>query len=1275
MEPLSNDPNIPDTLKERVAALRDVIRAVYSGAEQEALISDIESTDLRDVFSAIARLQDSMKKNDASPSDLSVLDAYTDLIKKQYAWDGKYDPATDTIVFRKGTGVLTNHLLLHETLHAATSHLLDNPNTLTGVQRTGYDQLQELYEYAKTKLPATTALGVQNYGLQDIHEFVSEALTNPAFQAQLRTLRYKNSPYSLINRFTMAVRKMLRISKDAAESNVLEQTIFATDALMAGTMNLEGYVVASQPKALPSKPVKVPVGMPNQKGTIARFMESPSWPAAKRGWNSVSASARPALLGIFTLRQIDDLVGGRIPQLKNFIKVTEDFLARKSNILEESAKISRRWELLQSKDPDMSRKLSAVMHTATILEVDPDKATPNQRTANVQLMQDWRGLTPEAQAIYRDVRDFFDRRYLEYKKTARARINLMRGRGVSDFQLTKMLAQIEGVPLDVLTQMENFNVSEKTINTLLRSGFTKSVQQDLSLGGASTKSILELREEFERAKVRGPYFPLMRHGRFWYQIGTGKNREYYMFETQGARDAHIEERLKKDPQLASTIGDKVGNNYAKQMDAHARDSEFLKSVFSAVEDMDVAGLSQQEADERKQTLKDNFYQMFLQNQPDRSIRNQFIHRNNIEGFSQDALRNFSQASFNIAYQQARFEFSPEMFSQLDAAKAQIKRRTEAGKPYSPALARENDELSDYVNEANRRLMAMLNPPDVGRLPSILSNIGFVYYLTSVASAITNVLGGMMIGVPTLVGQQVRNDPSMGYTRATAKVISDMTKTMADIMSTGFGIEKGGRVRDYRLLSPSLERDASMSKMDRAAYDRFVADGLIDITAAYDQSGLASAPTEQYSSLPNKGMQVLSYMFHHAERINREIISMSAFRSAMEKRADYKNQQQAFAESIAEAKDVTARSMFDYSSANKPRYFQHPVASVVLQFKQFPQQMTFFLARNAYNAIFNGKLSREEKREARARFAGTMGTAAIMSGITGIWGFSTVAAIAEAVFNGLGGDDDEEPFDFELEFVNYLVKNLGVNAGMFLARGAGNAMGFDLASKLKLDGMWIPDLRKNLDGEAMMTEMIVKALGPTVGLAVNVPRAWRLWNEGHGDRAIETISPAFVKQPLVAFRYAKEGGAKTLAGDYMVKDLTPFELFAQSLGIRTAELAEIQGYNIKKKGQEQGILKERQQLLDLFALTFMAGDFDGNQKTFKKMMEFSAKHPTEAFEAEKIIASIKKRMEKSVQTERGLYITPKLRQLVNEEYISMIARKPKGGSNAPKEWWEDAPVIK
>ena len=182
------------------------------------------------------------------------------------------------------------------------------------------------------------------------------------------------------------------------------------------------------------------------------------------------------------------------------------------------------------------------------------------------------------------------------------------------------------------------------------------------------------------------------------------------------------------------------------------------------------------------------------------------------------------------------------------------------------------------------------------------------------------------------------------------------------------------------------------------------------------------------------MEALTALFHNTERFNREIMAMSAFRAAMEKRADYKDKQKAFAESIAEAKDVTNRAMFDYSSTNKPRYFQHPVARVVLQFKQFPQQMTFFLAHNFLNMI-RGQ-SPEVRREATARFVGTMGMAAAFSGATGLWGFGTLASIVNAVMNGLG--DEEEPFDFELEFVNWAVKTFGQNVGTLLTRGIGNA---------------------------------------------------------------------------------------------------------------------------------------------------------------------------------------------------------------------------------------------
>jgi hypothetical protein len=1214
LESLSNDPQVTESLNERLEALRDLVTTLYPQEQQAEIIAGLKSGKLRNLVDALETMQDTLEKNGGTESNQQILDSVMDLVNREFAWNGKYDPASDTIVMRQGAGQLTNHLLLHESLHAASSHLIDNADSLVGIQRQGYERLNELFQYSKGLLEQKGITVDTVYGLQDLHEFVSEALTNPELQALLRSIRYKAAPFSLWNRFTDSVGKLFNV-KPGAPSNVMVEVMFAADAMMAGTMSLEGINEAGgtisgppKPRAMatkgPRRRTTVPPGMPNQPSTIRRWMMADTWTSGKmRELRSMNADARKAYLGILTLRQINDLVGGRIRQIGNFINVTEKFLARKSQILKESGDISRKWESLQSADPEMSRKLGVVMHSATILEVDPDKATLAQRTNNAKLMNDWRALSPEAKTVYREVRNFYERRYSQYKRLMNRRI----------------------------IQMRQLGVSEATIT--------------------------EIRNEFEKGKRAGPYFPLMRFGRFWYQVGKGKNREYYMFESEAARDMHLKERLKQDPQLATTVGENIGNDYKQQMDFHARESAFLKSAFAGVDSMDMTGLTQAEAEKRRAELKDNLYQTYLANQPDRSMRNAFVHRNSIAGYSEDALRSFSSSSFSMAYQMSRFEYSPEMFSQLDAARAQIKGRFTPGASYDPALVRENDELRDYIDEIDKRLVAMLNPTDTGKWISYLSNIGFIYYLTSIGSAVVNVMGGAMIGVPTLIGQQIRANPKMGYTEATGRVLYNTFKTMAQITATGFGIERGGRVIDSKLLSPSLDRSKTMSAVDRAAYNRFVADGLIDITAAYDQSGLASSPTSDYSSIPNRAMQIVAYAFHHAERFNREIVAMSAFRSAMEKRAKYPNQQQAFAEAVAEAKDLTQQSMFDYSEPNKPRFLQNAPAKIIFQFKQFPQHMTFFLARNAWNSF--GRLPEAEKREARARFVGTMGMAAIFSGVTGLWGFSTVAFIVNAVANA---DDDDEPFDFELEFANWAVDTFGVNMGTMVSRGVGNAAGVDLHSRLKLDGMWLRDGRDNQDAEAAVQSFIVGILGPLAGLTVSAGRAVDLYNKGHADRAIETMLPGFAKQPMIATRYGQEG-ALTLGGDIMKKEFTPFELMMQSLGIRPADLAEIQFRNIKVKGQEQKIVDKRQNLLNIFALTFMTNDPKGNEEALEKIMEFNRKYPTLALDAESMIKSIKGKLEKSAQADHGLYIDPKLRYLFTDTYIKKITEK---GDKKPTE---------
>ena len=1187
VQSLGNDPKIKETLEAQIRALDEMVRVSLPESQQKELIAGLRSKNLYDIAAAVEELQTAF----TNPSQRQVVADTVQLMNEEFSWFGKYDPATDTITLREGS--LDNNVLLHEALHAATSHLIDNPDKLQGVRKEAYNQLLDLYNHSKGIL-SNSQLGIKHiYGLNNLHEFVSEAMTNPEFQAMLRAIRYKAAPYSLWNEFTKAIKKLFRVESET-DSDVLVEVMKATDAMVAGPMSIDGMDVKSTPKAMASDMIKaVPIGAANTPTAISKLMTSRSWNEVRGTFpiavSSAAASARPAMLGALTLRQISDLVRNRIPQVQSFIRKAEDFLARKNGILQESGDIAKRWERIQARDPETSRTIARVMHGATILEIDPDKTPiPKLKALNPELAADWIKLDPTAKQIYRDVRDFYDRRYSEYKDLMNKRVIMMRNLGVSE------------------------------------------------------QTILEIRNEFEKNKRKGPYFPLMRHGRFWYQIGEGKRREYYMFETQGQKEMHMAERLAKNPELEDSI--KEGSEYAQQMDLHAKQSVFLKNAFAAIDGATFTGTN---ADMEKQELKDSIYQNFLANQPEHSFRSQFMHRNNVAGYSEDALRNFSSSSFHMAYQLARFEYAPELFSSVQAARSQIKDRFDAGAKRDPKLSRENTELSDYVTEMDRRLKLMLNPTNIGTLPSLLSNIGFVWYLTAPASAIVNILGGMIIGLPTLVGMNVRMNPGISYTKATLDALGYMKQAAGQIISTGFGIERGERLRDNRVLFPTLSRFDGLSSADKQAYNRFVADGVIDITAAYDQSGLAAAPTESYGGIRNRSMEVLTSLFHNAERFNREIMAMSAFRAAMDKRKDYKNREDAFNESIAEAKDVTNRSMFDYSATNKPRYFQHPIASVILQFKQFPQQMTFFLAHNAYN-MFKG-LSPTERREARARFVGTMGMAGIFSGVTGLWGFSTVAAVINAVFNGLG-DEDEEPFDFELEFMRWSTDTFGKNLGTLLTRGVGNAAGIDLASRTKLDEMWFRDSRKNQDEVEALQSFLVDLLGPTVGLTVNVAQAAKLLNDGHADRALEMISPAFIKNPLVAARYANEG-VNTLRGDPLMDDMGPFYLLMQSIGLRSSDLAERQWYNIQVKGQEQEVLKKRQDLLNLYGISFMSNDSDTFEKSLEKIFEFNAKHPSVAIPAESLNKSIKERFTKSAQTEYGLFVDKRMRGLLaGESYL-------------------------
>ena len=258
-------------------------------------------------------------------------------------------PQEDTIILRKGAP-LTNAVFLHEAVHAATVTAIRNPNSLKGDRRKGFDQLNELYTYASKHIlnsPLFTDEDRKAYGLTKLEEFTSEVMTNPEFQALLRTIRYKASGVSVYSRFMHAVRMMLGLNPKEGESNVFAEALEALDTLMPlmetkKTVSDTGYftfktkaervneqantalekreqqevrtarakqrqdAVSDQHTKqgnlpLGAAPKKFPVGRANTKTALNNLMTSKSWDSVKANWPafyaSLKADVRPSMLG------------------------------------------------------------------------------------------------------------------------------------------------------------------------------------------------------------------------------------------------------------------------------------------------------------------------------------------------------------------------------------------------------------------------------------------------------------------------------------------------------------------------------------------------------------------------------------------------------------------------------------------------------------------------------------------------------------------------------------------------------------------------------------------------------------------------------------------------------------------------------------------------------------------------------------------------------------------------------------------------------------------
>ena len=687
-------------------------------------------------------------------------------------------------------------------------------------------------------------------------------------------------------------------------------------------------------------------------------------------------------------------------------------------------------------------------------------------------------------------------------------------------------------------------------------------------------------------KIKGVYFPLARFGKY-VVVTRGPTGVVNVSRAETLNEAQATRELMRKA-YPSEKGFMVGKVIKDKEFNASRDAVgrgFLKELFGV---LDEKGMGEE--------LQDAVNQLYLASMPDLSWAKHGIHRKGTPGFSQDARRAFAQNMFHGARYLAKLRYADQLQDKLTQMEAFVEAKS-GDESFDQPKAR------DVLDELVKRHDSLMNPKS-NPLSTALTSFGFVFHMgLSPASAIVNLSGTAMVAYPIMGAK-------WGFDKAATALMKA-------------GKEAATHKND---ISQALSAD------EKRAYDAAVKAGTIDVTAAHDLAGIAQGEDAGVMWKLRPVMKWASFLFHHAERFNRQITFVAAYRLARETGS---NPETAF----EQATKATYDGHFDYAASNRPRVMQGPAIKVITLFKQYGQNMVYTLTRQAQLAM-NAETP-EQRRESRKALAGLLVMHAAGAGVLGLPLVGTLLAAASMI----GGSDDE-PWDAEVALRNMLADAFGQKPAEVLARGLSRLTPWDISGRVGLDKLILPDIQEGLEGQRLGESVMAAALGPVAGIGINVTRGMQEISEGHFGRGLETMMPAAFRAPLKALRYEMEG-AKDKTG-VMIKDEVGLAGVAgQALGFSPSEVRNATEGRSAIYAADKRLMARRSELMAQYAQALIGKDTEGVAEAMAEIRTFNEKNPNRRINGMQLAISVKNRNRRVNEAADGVYLPKKRRDMVEE----------------------------
>lgn len=878
--------------------------------------------------------------------------------------------------------------------------------------------------------------------------------------------------------------------------------------------------------------------------------------AYAKGWvNQAGGVVREFMMDLLPLNAVADIVEKNIPQAKELFKVLEDMAGSRQKKTQVVHNTHRQF----TKVLDTQHKrdqLNNLVIESTRAEVDPsDGSGMNKYKGNAERLSDWKRLRAEWLKAPKEVQQTYESLRDAYKK-----------------QYDELL--------DVIGKRIDSAIEDPAQR--------KSMRQKI------------LSEIVSKGKIE-PYFPLYRRGNYWLSYRAADpqsgNMEFYVeaFENAGDR-AKAAQLLRTDPKVQASDIEEYQN--FKHIDLTRVPTSF---VYQIVKELKQHNLPQD--------AMDSVMEVFMAAMPETAFVQAFRRRAGTLGFQKDALSVFEERGVSLAQQIVSMQYD----AKLQKLSSEI--NTTASESKDEQVHKDAYRLRDYISFARN--------PKIETWGKMLKSVGFGMTLGfNVSSVMVNSSNIPVVVLPYLGGR-------FGYA-GTTRAIGDAYRLY---MGTGFKRDvetlvpvpdgKGGMTTKYGKTSGWSLHNVDYNDKNLPAEVRELKElsDLLVQRGQVTQSIAADALDfdDKNSSLLTKVNSMMGFMFHHGERLNRQVTAIAAYKLRLNEIKTQKQKQgkQVTAADRQEAAEyAVATTELTNSGAlltTAPRFSQKStIRNILFMYKRFGVSMFYLQFKMAKEALKS--TDKETRRVAKRQIIGLFGSSAVFAGLQGVPLYGIVSMLGNLLFV----DDDEEDFDTQM------LKFVGEPA----FSGAINAMtGTDIAARVGMTNLVFRS-RPNEEQDSWLLAAAEMLGGPVFGTVSRMEDGAKLIQDGEIGRGLERMMPAALSSVMRGARYAEEG-TTTLRGDPITGEVSPQHYMAQMLGFAPADYTRQLEINAVNKKIDRNVNEKRTNLLRKYYVALRNYDTETMQDTMTEILELNRKHPNAAIDYSTLERSVAQHVATSV----------------------------------------------